>query len=308
VTDVVCLGILVADVIGRPVDELPARGSLALMEDVALRGGGCALNTATVLARLGLDTAVAGKIGGDPFGDFLLALLDERGIERSAVVRDPAVATSATIVLVGSDGERTFLHLPGANGVLSAGELDRDLLFGGRVLHVAGALVMDGLDGEPFAELLSEAHRRGVLTSLDTVWDGSGRWDRVLPSLPHVDLFCPSLGEAQAISGEETPEAAAGRLRELGARAVAVTLGADGCYASGEGFDGSVPGFPVGAVDGTGAGDAFTAGLLFGRLAGWELERAARFANACGALATTAVGAVEGLPEGSEVVAPHAPA
>lgn len=51
----------------------------------------------------------------------------------------------------------------------------------------------------------------------------------------------------------------------------------------------------VAAVDGTGAGDAFAAGLLYGRLAGWPLERAARLANAAGALATTAVGAVEGV-------------
>ena len=71
--------------------------------------------------------------------------------------------------------------------------------------------------------------------------------------------------------------------------------GDSGCYASGDGFEGAVRAFPVAAVDGTGAGDAFVAGLLYGRLAGWGLERSARFANAVGALATTAMGAVEGV-------------
>jgi sugar/nucleoside kinase (ribokinase family) len=84
-------------------------------------------------------------------------------------------------------------------------------------------------------------------------------------------------------------------MRELGATEVAVTLGPDGCYLASEPFNGYVPAFTVRTIDGTGAGDAFAAGMLYARLAGWPLERAARFANAAGALATTAVGAFEGV-------------
>jgi sugar/nucleoside kinase (ribokinase family) len=76
---------------------------------------------------------------------------------------------------------------------------------------------------------------------------------------------------------------------------VALKLGAEGCFVASEEFEGFVAAPAVEAIDGTGAGDAFAAGLLFGRLAGWPLERAAAFANAAGALATTAVGAVEGV-------------
>jgi sugar/nucleoside kinase (ribokinase family) len=294
-TDVICLGILVADAIAHPVDELPPRGTLALVDDISLHGGGCAVNTASALTRLGLRTAVAGKVGADPFGDFLLELLDERGVERRAVLRDPLVPTSATVVLVGADGERTFLHLPGGNGRLRADELDAGLLFTARALHVAGALVMPELDGEPTAALLAEARARGLATSLDTVWDATGRWDRVVPSLPHLDLFAPSLAEGQAISGIREPVAVAAWLRERGVGTVALKMGAKGCYVSGDGFEGSVPAPAVSAVDGTGSGDAFVAGLLYGVLAGWPLERAAGLANATGALAATAVGAVEGL-------------
>jgi sugar/nucleoside kinase (ribokinase family) len=303
VADIVCLGILVSDVIARRVDHVPARGSLGLVEEISLHGGGCALNTASVLVRFGLSASVVGKVGADPFGDFVLDLLDERGVERGGVLRDPDVATSATVVLVDSGGERTFLHLPGANGELRPEELDEEALFSGRALHLAGALVMPELDGEPTATVLERAKAGGLTTSLDTVWDATGRWERVLPSLPFVDVFVPSLAEAAAISGQREPRAAAAWLRDRGVGTVALKLGAEGCYVAGEGLEGLIPAPAVEAVDSTGAGDAFAAGFLYGRLAGWPLERTAEFANAAGALATTAVGAVEGITGIDEVLA-----
>ena len=276
------------------MDELPERGTLGLVEEITLRGGGCALNTASALATLGLRAAVVGKVGEDALGDFVLGLLRERHVE-SHVLRDGVVPTSATVVLVGGDGERTFLHLPGANGALQAEELDRELVFSGRALHVAGSLVMPALDGAPTAELLREARSLGLITSLDTVFDATGRWERVLPSLPHLDLFTPGLAEARALTGEDEPPRIAAWLRERGVAELALTMGAEGCYAAGDGFEGFIEPLSVHVVDGTGSGDAFAAGLLFGKIAGWPFERAARFANAVGALATTAVGATEGV-------------
>jgi sugar/nucleoside kinase (ribokinase family) len=295
VTDVVCLGILVADAIARPVDDVPPRGALELVDEISLHGGGCALNTASALVRLGLEATVVGKVGADPFGDFILQLLDERGVDPRGVLQDSAVSTSATVVLVDSVGERTFLHLPGANGQLRQEELDEDALFSGRALHVAGALVMPELDGSPTAGVLEEARARGLTTSLDTVWDATGRWDRLLPSLPHLDLFVPSLAEGSAISAQPDAESAATWFRERGVGTVALKLGAEGCFVASEEFEGFVAAPAVEAIDGTGAGDAFAAGLLFGHLAGWPLERSAALANAAGALAATAVGAVEGV-------------
>jgi len=292
--DVVCVGILVADVVARPVDAVPTAGTLALVDSIVLRGGGCALNTSSALVRLGLRARVIGKIGADALGDFVVALLRERGVDGSCVIRDPGVPTSASVALVDSGGERTFLHNPGANDALRAADVGEEA-YEGRALHLAGALVLGGLDGEPSAAILGEARRRGLHTSLDPVFDASGRWERVLPSLPHCDLVTPGRAEAEAITGATEPALAARRLRELGAGTAAVTLGADGCYVAADDFDGLVPAVPVDAVDGTGAGDAFAAGFLYGRLAGWETEASARFANAAGALATTAVGAFEGV-------------
>ncbi len=294
-TDVVCLGILVADVIARPVDRLPERGTLELVDEIRVHGGGCALNTASALARLGRHAAAAGKVGADPLGDVLLGVLEERGVDRRAVVRDPVTPTSATVALVGADGERTFLHLPGANASLRAGDLDPELIFSGRALHVGGALLLEALDGEPTAAVLAEARRQGLFTSLDTAYDASGRWNRVLPSLQGLDLFTPSIAEARAVTGERDPDRAAMRLRELGVREVAVTLGPDGCYVAGENFEGYLPATDVEVVDGTGSGDAFAAGFIHAKLAELPLADAARLANATGALAATASGAYDGL-------------
>jgi sugar/nucleoside kinase (ribokinase family) len=119
----------------------------------------------------------------------------------------------------------------------------------------------------------------------------------VLPALPHCDLVTPGRAEAEAISGGTDPARAARRLRELGAGIAAVTLGPDGCQVAADDFEGHVPAVAVDTVDGTGAGDAFAAGFLYGRLAGWGTEACARFANAAGALATTAVGAFEGVAD-----------
>jgi sugar/nucleoside kinase (ribokinase family) len=299
---VVCVGILVADVLARPVDDIPW-GSLSLVDEVALRGGGCALNTASALARLGRAATVAGKVGADALGDFLLGLMDERGVGRAGVVRDPSVPTSASVALVSGDGERTFLHLPGANGRLRLDEIDGDLLDGAACVHVAGALVLEELDGVPTAELLAGARRRGLVTSLDTVWDASGRWERVEPALPHLDLVMPSIAEARAISELDEPPVVAAWFRSRGVGTVALTMGAEGCYVAGEGFEGFVHAPEVHAVDGTGAGDAFAAGFLHAWLDRRPLEETARFACAAGALAATAMGAYDGVGGEREILA-----
>jgi sugar/nucleoside kinase (ribokinase family) len=86
-------------------------------------------------------------------------------------------------------------------------------------------------------------------------------------------------------------------------REVALTMGAQGCYASGDGFEAHIEAPAAHVVDGTGAGDAFAAGILYGRLAGWTFEPSVRLGCAAGALATTALGATEGIGGLTDVLA-----
>jgi sugar/nucleoside kinase (ribokinase family) len=299
---VVCLGILVADLVGRPLRAVPDPGRLVLVDEMALHTGGCALNAAVGLARLGLPVEVIGKVGADPLGDFLLQTMAGLHIGTRGVSRDPQTGTSATMVMVEPDGERRFVHYIGANARLWPEDVDLALVAEASILHVAGALVLPGLDGQPMAALLETARSEGVITCLDTVWDDTGQWmDLLGPSLRHVDYFVPSLGEAQALTGLDDPEQVACALLERGVGTVVLKMGSAGCLvapAKGERLRLSAYDVPV--IDTTGAGDAFAAGFIAGVWLGWSLERAARLANAAGALCVTAAGAcgkVSSLPE-----------
>ena len=299
-TDVVCLGILVADVVAKPVERVPARGRLVLVDRIELHTGGCAANTGIALAKIGIKTAVIGRIGDDGFGDFVVNRLKQSGIDASHVVRDllRRTATSATMVMVHGDGERSFIHYLGANAALKREDVDMDFVKTARLLHIAGALVMPGIDGEPTAEILREARKAGVITTLDTVWDDTGRWMELLePCLPYVDYAVPSIEEARMVTGKHDPEDVARVLMDKGAKAVALKMGDQGCYIRSADTELRIPIYKVDAIDALGAGDAFAAGFLAGLVRGWDLERTGRFANAVGAFCVTALGATTGIPD-----------
>jgi len=113
--------------------------------------------------------------------------------------------------------------------------------------------------------------------------------------LPHLDLLFGNRDELARVTGAEDPPRMAAHLRELGVGTVAVKLGEDGAYVDGGNWRGRVPAFSVEVVDTTGAGDAFCGGFLTGYLAGWDLERTTRFANAVGAMCVTAMGGSTGI-------------
>jgi sugar/nucleoside kinase (ribokinase family) len=260
---------------------------------MSLHTGGCAANAATALAKLDLPVEAIGKVGEDPFGDFVIDVLQERGIGTRGVKRDAQVGTSVTMVLVDPDGERRFVHYIGANASLTIDDIDFELISGAAILHIGGSLVLPGIDGQPTANLLKQARQAGVITFLDTVWDDTGRWMALLePSLPYIDYFIPSLPEAQAITGFDQPEMIARVLIDQGVRTVALKMGPDGCLVMTGNYDLlRLPAFDVEVVDATGAGDAFAAGFMSGIWQGWSLDKTARFASALGAMCVTGVGA-----------------
>ncbi|SMB90870.1 ribokinase [Thermanaeromonas toyohensis ToBE] len=302
--EVICLGIMVADLVGRPVRGLPEKGKLVLVDEMELHTGGCAVNTAIALRKLGIKTGVIGKVGRDVLGDFIVNRLNQVGIDTRGVKRDPSTTTSATMVMVNEDGERSFIHYVGCNAKLTPEDIDWDIVKGARILHIAGSLIMPGFDGEPTAEVLKKAKDMGCLTSMDTAWDPSDRWMQVLkPSLPYVDVFLPSLEEARKLSGYDKVEEMADVFLEVGVKIVAIKMGEKGCYIRTNKEQLMLPAFSVKAVDATGAGDAFVAGFLAGLVKGLDLESTAKLANAVGALAVTAIGASSGIRSWEETQA-----
>jgi len=294
---IICLGIAVADLIGGPVHQLPGRGRLELVDRMGLFTGGCAVNTATALARFGLPVAVIGKVGDDRLGDFLVNALADQNVETKAIRQDADAGTSATMVMVDPDGERRFVHYIGANACLTADDVELSMIDRAALLHIGGCFVMPGLDGEPTVSILRYAREVNVTTFLDTAWDAQDRWlGLIAPYLPLIDYMVPSLSEARAITGHEEPADIAYSLIEMGVGTVAIKMGVDGCLVMGaDGQPHQFPAYEVNVVDATGAGDAFAAGFIAGVYLDWPLEQTAALANAAGALCVTAMGAQGGL-------------
>lgn len=302
---VVCLGILVADVVGKPIEAFPPKGTLAAVERMELHVGGCAANTGVALAKLGIATAVIGKVGRDGFGDFLVGAMAAQGVDTGGVARDEHSATSATMVAVDAAGERTFLHYPGANATFGAEDVSWEAIGACEILHVAGPFLMPRYMGADNAAVLQRARALGKTTSLDTVWDPTDRWMSVLePCLPFLDYALPSLEEARLLTGRDDPRDITGVFLDGGVGVVGLKLGQEGAYLrTAAGDELSVPPFAVEAVDALGAGDAWAAGFLCGLTRGWDLERTARFANAVGACSVRALGATTGVRSFEETLA-----
>lgn len=293
--NVISLGILVVDVIGRPIDALPARGALQLVPSISPHIGGCAANTGIALQKLGVRTRVVGAVGRDGFGDFVAQTLAQHKVE--ATLLRKTEPTSATMVLVAGDGERSFLHCVGANAAFTFADVDESWLDGANWLHIAGHGLMPGFDGQGCAQLLQLAQARGVRTSLDTAGAPDEKWRTDLRAcLPHLDVLVPSLSEVEALfPGATTPENIAARLLGEGVRTVALKMGERGSFAASERESVFAPPLEVEVVDATGAGDAFAAGFIAGVLRDLPLLKCAQLGNACGALCVGGVGTVAGL-------------
>lgn len=294
---VLSVGILVADVFVPPVAGLPAAGELVSTGDFLVQPGGCAANTAIVLARLGVSVTVAGRVGDDLFGDLVEQQLQARGVGTSGVVRTPGEGTSKTVILSVTGEDRRYLHTFGANGTLTADDISEPALEAAQVVYVGGYLVLPALRQRELAHRFRIAREHGTRIVLDVVVP-SGHdelsLDAVRELLPLADYFLPNEDEARALTGEADPRAQAERMLEAGANTVVIKRGADGAFARSrdEAFD--VPAPPIEAVEPSGAGDAFAAGLIVGLLEGWSLRRTVRFASLSGGSACTALGCYEG--------------
>lgn len=289
---ITCAGSAVFDILVKAPGELPI-GVLGLVDAFSTAEGGPALRTGRVLAGMGVDTRLILSVGDDPFGRSLRETVPAPHLDVAWVASD--LPTSTSMVLVDGEGERTMLHNIGADGSITADSVEAAIE--GPILHVGGSLVLPGLDdpdGAPLAGLFERARAAGRFTSVDVVHDSTERWQRVVPALRFTDLFIPSLVEVQRITGVRDGAAGAAALRELGVRFAIVTDGPRGAWVDHDDFVGHVPAIRVDTIDTTGAGDAFTGGVLTGIIHGLDAEAAARLGAATGALATTTMGTFAG--------------
>jgi sugar/nucleoside kinase (ribokinase family) len=295
-SDVLCAGIVVADYVCTPVDHLPAAGELVLAERILLTIGGCAANVAVDLAKMGVPAAVVGRVGGDAAGRVVTDMLRGHGLDVTALQVSPRADTSQTLIVNVVGQDRRFIHTFGANGDFRAADIPQERVERCRVLYLGGYLVMPNVHPEELAPVFAAARRAGAKTVLDVVTPGPGRYlERLERLLPHVDVFLPNNHEAGLITGESDPVRQAETFHRLGAGTAVVTLGGDGAVVVGERVRLRAGAYPVAFVDGSGGGDAFAAGYVYGLLHGLGPEDCLRVASALGASCVRAVGTTTGV-------------
>jgi sugar/nucleoside kinase (ribokinase family) len=301
--DLLVVGDCNPDLVLRGEEIEPTFGQVErIVDDAELTIGGSGAIAACGAARLGLRTALASVVGDDLFGRFMLGALAERGVDVSGVVVRAGARTGVTVVLV-CGPDRAMLTSLGTIVELTTELVDRDLLHAARHVHVSSYFLHDGLR-PGLGDLLREARRAGLSTSVDPNWDPGEEWDgRLLDLLGETTVLFVNAEEAKHIAGGGDTEDAARMLSRDGAVLVVVKLGAEGALAVADGRVVRSPAAAVDEVDAVGAGDSFDAGFLAAHLAGRPLEKALRLANACGALSMRAAGGTAAQPTLAEASA-----
>ncbi len=304
--DVICAGILVADVFSSPLESIPSAGELRLAEQFFLSAGGCAVNTAACLRRLGREVRVLGKVGEDLFGEFVARDLGRLGIDSANLRRSHTHPTSATFILNVRGEDRRFIHVFGANADFSFADVDLAAIEDAKILYVGGYLGMPAFGPGDLTQLFQEAKNRSLTTVLDVIVPAGTpvSLTAVEQVLPYTDVFLPNEDETRLLTGFADPLDQANALGKFNEHCtIVITRGAKGLLAKCGRRIWRLGAFPMEFVDGTGAGDAFAAGFMVGLLENWPLEETLRFASAVGASCVRALGCTAGVFHCDEALA-----
>lgn len=293
--DVSVVGLYILDILGRPVEHIPAGGNVEFIDEIRLTVAGTAGGTVVDLAKLGLHCQAVGAVGDDEKADFVLSHMAKAGIDCRLMRQVPGVETSATILNVRANGERPALHCRGASDHFDVSpDILADVL-DCRFLHLGGTGLLAKLDGEPSRRLLQAAQEAGCVTTWDLVGAGPDTWKYVEPLLPHIDYFIPSIEEAEILSGVSGVEENIKFFQDRGVKCCVLTMGAEGSMiADGDGRV-HVPVYDIEVVDTTGCGDAYTAGFIAGLADGRSLFESGHLGTASASLVASGLGSNAGI-------------
>lgn len=297
---VVCVGMYLVDILGRPVTHIPEGQHVAILDEIRITVAGTAAGTSVDLAKLGANVIAMGACGEDDLGNFLINTLERYGIESRYMIRKKGVQTSATILPIRPNGERPALHVPGTNNEFSFQDLDLDVIAAADFLHMGGTSLLEKFDGEPTRKMLEYAKEQGVITTFDLVAvKRSDLLDLVEPCLPFIDYFMPGLEEAVMMCGLEKRQDVMKFFLDRGTKHTVFKMGAEGSsigwLEDGQIQEIRLPAFKVPVVDSTGCGDGYCAGFIMGLCMGWDLERAGKLGTAAASLVLQGLGSDAGI-------------
>ncbi|MEN1783932.1 MAG: carbohydrate kinase [Bacteroidota bacterium] len=302
-----CIGELLIDFVAENQGN-----DLSLAQEFTKKAGGAPANVACAISKLGGKSSFIGCVGKDPFGTFLLQVLQDERVEVSMAQRSNIFTTLAFVSLA-DDGERDFVFSRGADRELKYDSKIKKGFSKNMVHFGAATALLGGPLEEAYGHYLFDAITQESFISFDPnfrgdLWKGNSATfvKKCLPYVEKSHLCKFSLEEALLLSGKETPEAASNHFHTLGTPVIVITLGAKGTFISVPSMQRTIPSIKVTAVDTTGAGDAFIGCLLYqiSLLPNFAqifedidlLSTMVAKANRAGALTTTTYGAIAALP------------
>jgi sulfofructose kinase len=284
--DVVGMGLNSVDFL-TVVPEFPAPNSKMKMLQFSKQGGGQVATAMVALSRWGVKTKYIGKVGADELGQFSLQSIRQEGVDVSSVtIERNATNQFATIIVDGSTGDRTILWNRDDRLMYREGELRKEEVCCGRLLH------LDGHDIRAAIQCARWAKEEGIPIVADL--------DKVEPLTPQliqeIDFLITSSRFPTLYTGISDQKEAFLELQQQTHGFLCATLGHSGAMAWVDGKIFYPDGFNVKTVDTTGAGDVFHGGFIYGLLQNWEVEKMLRFANAAAALKCLDLGGRRGIP------------
>ena len=324
---ILCFGTVTVDQ-GKVIDHYPAREHLALISDVSKSTGGPGLNLAIDLRRLDKDLIIqiVGAVGGDANADYLLGECDKYRIDTSDMQKFPGISTPFTDCMVEKHGgKRTFFFHSGSGDLLDSEKVDLDK-HDVKVLHVGAAgvhkLMDQDFNGETrWVRFLRQARERGIHTNMEMVSLAPDILKKlVLPCLPYLDSVIINEVEAGMLTDikyekadnvppldwEKLEQMALGLIK-LGVKKFAVIhtpLGVVAVDKDGNVFrQGSVAVPDEVVISTTGAGDAVTAGVMYGVFHDWDLAKSIKAGVACAAMCIMDAHTSEGIKPINETLA-----
>ncbi|HVN35190.1 MAG TPA: sugar kinase [Casimicrobiaceae bacterium] len=293
--------------LGEPMIEFNQRDPQRPF-DYRLGFGGDTSNFAVSAARQGARVAYVTRVGRDAFGEMLLALWRDEGVDASGVAIDDSAGTGIYFVTHSAAGHAfTYYRAGSAASRMQPGDVPVHLIRRAKYLHVSGiSQAISASACDAVSRAIECAREAGVGVTYDPnlrlkLWDLPRARAVICATAAKSDHFLPSLDEARTLSGLDGPEAIHDWCLALGAKAVTLKIGADGVVTGDGAKRQRIRGHQVNCVDATGAGDCFDGAFVARLAAGDSIFDATRYANAAAALTTTGYTAIAPIPRPAAV-------
>lgn len=265
--------------------------------------GGDTSNFAIAAARQGARVAFVSALGDDPYGRLLRTLWSEEGVDHASVGTDRTGFTAIYFVSHDDRGHHfTFFRAGSAASRMTPDDLPHERIAAAKVLHLSGiTLAISNSACDTAYAAIDTARGAKVQVSFDTnlrlkLWSIDRARAVINDVIGRCDLCLPSYDDMVAITGLTDPEHIVDHCLNLGAKTVALKLGADGALVADARQRHRIAPHPCKPVDATGAGDAFGGAFVARLVAGDDLLAAGRYASVAAALSTEGYGAVEPIP------------